>query len=110
MVPAGNKAKCLSSVNDTTITIHHHHHHTEWIFFSTSHYKSPCYGVGGFVKCHVTKSSLQRPLHDQILSYQSTLDLCVREILSITFFWYKPGGNGQCLSKTHPAEVPPFHQ
>ena len=27
MVPAGNKAKCLSSVNHTTKTIHHHHHH-----------------------------------------------------------------------------------
>ena len=26
------------------------------------------------------------PLHDQILSYQSMLDLCVREIPSITFF------------------------
>ena len=29
MVPAGNKAKSLSSVNHTTKTIHHHHHH--WI-------------------------------------------------------------------------------
>ena len=27
MVPAGNKAKRLSSVNHTTKTIHHHHHH-----------------------------------------------------------------------------------
>ena len=27
MVLAGNKAKCLSSVNRTTETIHHHHHH-----------------------------------------------------------------------------------
>ena len=27
MVAAGNKAKCLSSVNHTTRTIHHHHHH-----------------------------------------------------------------------------------
>ena len=27
MVPAGNKAKSLSSVNHTTITIHHHHRH-----------------------------------------------------------------------------------
>ena len=27
MVPAGNKAKSLSSVNHTTKTIHHHHHH-----------------------------------------------------------------------------------
>ena len=26
MVPAGNKAKRLSSVNHTTKTIHHHHH------------------------------------------------------------------------------------
>ena len=30
MVPAGNKTKCLSSVNHTTKTIHHHHHH-HWI-------------------------------------------------------------------------------
>ena len=27
IVPAGNKAKRLSSVNHTTETIHHHHHH-----------------------------------------------------------------------------------
>ena len=27
MVPPGNKAKCLSSVNQTTKTFHHHHHH-----------------------------------------------------------------------------------
>ena len=27
MVPAGNTAKRLSSVNHTTKTIHHHHHH-----------------------------------------------------------------------------------
>ena len=27
MVPVGNKAKRLSSVNHTTKTIHHHHHH-----------------------------------------------------------------------------------
>ena len=27
MVPAGNKAKRLSSVNHITKTIHHHHHH-----------------------------------------------------------------------------------
>ena len=34
-----------------------------------------------FAKC-----SLQRPLHDQIFSYQSMLDLSVREIPSITSF------------------------
>ena len=58
----------------------------EWIFSATSHGKSPCDGVGGFVKCYVKKRSLQRLLHDQILSYQTMLDLCVREIPSITFF------------------------
>ena len=58
----------------------------EWIFFTTSHSKSPCDGVGGFVKCCVVKSSLQSSLRDQILSYQSMLDLCVREISSITSF------------------------
>ena len=58
----------------------------EWIFFATSHGKSPYDGDGGFVKRYVAKRSLQRPLQDQILSYQSMLDLCVREIPFITFF------------------------
>ena len=42
MVPAGNKAKHLSSVNHTTKTIHHHHHRRFFLrtkfyadFFST---------------------------------------------------------------------------
>ena len=30
MVPAGNKAKRLLSVNHITKTIHHHHHHHQW--------------------------------------------------------------------------------
>ena len=58
----------------------------ERIFFATSHGKSPWDGGGGFVKRCAAKHSLQRPLHDQILSYQSMFDLCVREIPSITFF------------------------
>ena len=57
----------------------------ELIFFGTRHGKSPCNSVGGFVKRFVAKHSLQRPLHDQIFSYQSMLDLCVKEIPSITF-------------------------
>ena len=32
----------------------------EWIFFATSHEKSPCHGFWGFVK-HVAKCSLQKP-------------------------------------------------
>ena len=57
----------------------------EWIFFATSHGKSPCDCVGRFVKRYVAKCTLQRPLHDQIFSYQLMLDLCVREVPSITF-------------------------
>ena len=33
MVPAGNKAKHLSSVNHTTKKIHHHHHHHKNLIF-----------------------------------------------------------------------------
>ena len=58
----------------------------EWIFFATSHGKLPCNGSGGFVKGYVAKRSLQRPIHDQIFSYQSVLDLSVRKISSTTFF------------------------
>ena len=58
----------------------------EWILLAISDGKSPCDGVGGFVPRYVAKHSLQRPTHDQILSYQSMLDLCIREIPHITFF------------------------
>ena len=30
----------------------------EWIFFATSHSKSPCDRIGGSVKCHAAKRSL----------------------------------------------------
>ena len=57
----------------------------EWIFIATSHGNSPCDGVGGFLKRCVAKRSLQRPLHHQFFSYQSMLDLCGKEIPSVTF-------------------------
>ena len=58
----------------------------EWIFFATSHSKSQCVGVGGFVKRYNVKCSLQRLLHDQTLSYKSMHDIWIREISSATFF------------------------
>ena len=58
----------------------------EWIFFATSHSKSQCVGVGGFVKRYNVKCSLQRLLHDQTLSYKSMHDIWIREISSTTFF------------------------
>ena len=42
----------------------------ECIFFATSHGKSPCDGVGGSVKFHAAKGSLQRPMNSRILDYQ----------------------------------------
>ena len=58
----------------------------EWVFFATSHGKSPCDGIGGFVKRYVAKRSLQRPLNEQILDYSAMLRLCKSEIESIEFF------------------------
>ena len=55
------------------------------IFLATYHCKSPYDGGEGFAKYYVAKRSSQRPLNDQTFSYQSMLDLCVREIPSITF-------------------------
>ena len=62
------------------------HMDAEWIFFATSHGKLPRDGVWGFVKRYVAKHSLQRSLYEQIFSYQSMLNLCVREIPAIKFF------------------------
>ena len=47
----------------------------EWIFFPTSHGKSPCDEIGGSVKRHAAKRSLQRPMNNQILGYQAMLNV-----------------------------------
>ena len=57
----------------------------EWIFFVTSHGKSPCDGIGGFVKRHVAKRSLQHPLNNQILDHKAMINLCIKEIKDIEF-------------------------
>ena len=69
----------------------------EWIFFATSHDKS--HGRCQEICQMFAKCSLQRPLHDQIFSYQSMLDLSVREIPSITSFSVSQEEmvNGQCV-------------
>ena len=60
----------------------------EWIFFATSHRKSLCGGIGGVVKCHAAKRSLQRPLNNQILSYRVVLEVCQEEMKSIIYYWH----------------------
>ena len=58
----------------------------EWISFATSQRKSPCDGIGGAVKPHAAKRSLQRPLNNQILDYRVVLEVCQEEMKSIIFF------------------------
>ena len=60
----------------------------EWIFFATSHGKSPCDGIGGAVKRHAAKRSLQRPLNNLILNYRAMLEVCQEEMKSIISFGF----------------------
>ena len=57
----------------------------EWVFFATSHGKSPCDGIGGTVKRTTAKASLQRASNNQILDVNSMYDFCVEQIDSICF-------------------------
>ena len=52
----------------------------EWIFFAT------CDGIGGSVKHHAAKRSLQRPMNNQILDYQVMLSVGEEEMSKIKFF------------------------
>ena len=60
----------------------------EWIFFATSHGKSPYDGIGGAVKRHAAKRkrSLQIPLSNRILDYRVVLEVCQEEMKSIIPF------------------------
>ena len=58
----------------------------EWIFFATSHGKSPCDMIGGSVKCHAAKRSLQRTMNNQILDYQDMLNVCEEEMSKTKLF------------------------
>ena len=51
----------------------------EWIFFATSHGKSPHNGIDSSVKRHAAKRRLQRPMNTQILDYQAMLNVCKEE-------------------------------
>ena len=58
----------------------------DWTFFASSHGKSPCDGIGGTVKRLVARASLQRPLSDQIITFNSFRDYVTEHIISIKFF------------------------
>ena len=52
----------------------------KWIFFATSHGKSPCDRICGSVKHHSGKRSLQRPMNSQILDHKAMLNVCKEEM------------------------------
>jgi len=56
-----------------------------WVFFATSHGKSPCDGIGGTVKRLVRRESLQRPINNQILNEQMFFEFCSENIPGIIF-------------------------
>ena len=57
----------------------------EWVFFTTSHGKSPCDGIGGTVKRATAKTSLQRPIGNQILDTEKMYEFCLSNFENIKF-------------------------
>ena len=43
-----------------------------WSFFATSHRKSPCDEIGGIVEMKIARTSLHRPVTNQILSFDAS--------------------------------------
>ena len=64
-----------------------------WTFFATSHGKSPCDGIGGTVKRVTAKTSLHRPLKDQILDCSKMFQFCeyTGKFPNIKFFFISTG-------------------
>ena len=58
-----------------------------WVFFATSHGKSPYDGIGGTVKRITVRASLQRRYLNQILAVSSMLDFCKTNIPAIEFIY-----------------------
>lgn len=56
-----------------------------WSFFSASHGKSPCDGIGGTVKRLTALESLRRPLQNQIGTVDAMLAYCSEKLSSIKF-------------------------
>ena len=48
----------------------------EWVFFATSYCKSTCNGIGGTVKPHLAKQSIQRSLNNQSIELQYNTKTC----------------------------------
>ena len=86
-----NEKQCTRQYKNRKNFINLYHHivdfavDAEWMVYATNHRKSPCDGIGGFVKRHVAKRSFQRPLDNQLLNYEAIIDLCIENIKDIHF-------------------------
>ena len=56
-----------------------------WSFFATSHGKSPCDGIGGTVKRKILRSSLQRPVDNQLLTFDAIQKFCESNFDNLIF-------------------------
>ena len=48
--------------------------------------KSPCDGIGGTVKRKIARTSLQRPVSNQILTFKAVKQFCTENLATISFF------------------------
>lgn len=83
----GCAAQYKNRNNFYNMTLHEHDFGVpaEWHFYATSHGKSACDGLGGTVKRLVAKASLQRPLHNQILTPLQMFDWATANISGMNF-------------------------
>ena len=57
----------------------------EWHFFTTSHGKEACDGLGGTVKTLAARASLQRPYNDQIMTPPQLFDWASANVPAVYF-------------------------
>lgn len=54
-----------------------------WTFFTTSHGKSPCDGIGGKIKREAANESLRRPYENQITNLDALIEFCKEHIKKV---------------------------
>ena len=82
-----NQYKCLSNFLNICFCKEDFDVVLEWIFFATSHGKSPCDGLGGTAKRLTTRESLQRTVNNQITCAMEMFDYCSQTIEAIQFYF-----------------------
>ena len=81
-------AQCKSFKNFLNLTFHQSDFgiKASWSFFTTSHGKSPCDGIGGSVNQKPNSASLAASASQKILSTKAVFNYCSQNMPKITFF------------------------